>query len=122
MTGFDDLDKAGKEQSSTTAENADDERERSSVSEGESSDAESHSEIDTSEPAFPFNDAIQAQIYPRQTTHDEFEDFLAIDVKRLLRDRNIRNETGRELHEAVLHVAMNHPEEIVEEVINQRQR
>lgn len=113
MTGFDDLDEAGKEQV------ADEEATQADVEDGEPAgdDAEESTTAGgRNEPAFPFDESVQAQIYPRRSTHEAFEDFLDIDVKRHLRDRDIRNETGRELHEAVLQVAMQHPEEIAEQL------
>lgn len=136
MTGFDDLNRAGKEQAAddeSAADGADGESdgadgvERDDGSGGGSDDgssAESDERGDEpreeSAPAFPFDEAVQAQIYPRESTHAEFEDFLDIDVKRLLRDRGVRDEEGRELHEAVLRVAMEHPEEIADELAAQR--
>lgn len=128
MTGFDDLNEAGKEQVEDTEEDetsevaidsatSDSLEESSETSAVELSTTDGHGQT---EPAFPFDDAVQAQIYPRQSTHDEFTDFLDIEVKRLLRERDIRNEEGRELHEAVLQVAMEHPGEIAEKVAEQR--
>ncbi|GAB7095356.1 hypothetical protein JCM30237_25090 [Halolamina litorea] len=117
MTGFDDLNEAGKEQ--VAAADTDEEATDSVAANGsaiEGTDDAGSNAGDEQEPAFPFDEAVQAQIYPRKTTHDEFEDFLDIDVKRLLRDRGVRNEAGRELHEAVLRVAMEHPEEIADEL------
>ena len=111
MTGFDDLNEAGKEGTTTDEPEADDESDSDAASADEGVD----------EPAFPFDEAVQAQIYPRKSTHEAFEDFLDIDVKRHLREREIRNETGRELHEAVLRVAMEHPEDIAAELEAQRQ-
>ena len=132
MTGFDDLNEAGKEQQEEPeqAQERDDEAEEatstppvdesSETLAGELAEASTSTEMDRTEPAFPFDDAVQAQIYPRKSTHDEFTDFLDIEVKRRLRERDIRNEEGRELHEAVLQVAMEHPEEIAKEVEEQR--
>ncbi|MFW5934671.1 MAG: hypothetical protein ACOCQL_02345 [Halolamina sp.] len=111
MTGFDDLNEAGKEQAAADSQSPDDEP---------NEDDAASTAGGNNEPAFPFEESVQAQIYPRQTTHEAFEDFLDMDVKRHLRDREIRNETGRELHEAVLQVAMNHPEEIAEALEEQR--
>ncbi|WP_049980072.1 hypothetical protein [Halolamina rubra] len=111
MTGFDDLNEAGKEQAAADSQSPDDE-----TNDGDAASTGG----DQNEPAFPFEESVQAQIYPRKTTHEAFEDFLDIDVKRHLRDREIRNETGRELHEAVLQVAMDHPEEIAEALEEQR--
>lgn len=121
MTGFDDLNEAGKEQV-----DADDGADATGGVESNGSAAEGTDDAgsnagDEQEPSFPFDEAVQAQIYPRKTTHDEFEDFLDIDVKRLLRDRGVRNEAGRELHEAVLRVAMEHPEEIADELATGRE-
>lgn len=109
MTGFDDLNEAGKEGTES------DEPESDDADDGANEEAGA-----ATEPAFPFDESVQAQIYPRRTTHEAFEDFLDIDVKRHLRERDVREETGRELHEAVLRVAMDHPEEIAETVAEQR--
>mgnify|MGYP000211544615 CR=1 FL=1 len=121
MTGFDDLNEAGKEQVDDESEGVDDSQASPAVDGAETADeASPDRDVELTNPAFPFDEAIQAQIYPRNSTHDEFTDFLDIEVKRLLRDRDIRNEEGRELHEAVLRVAMEHPEDIAEVVEQQR--
>jgi len=72
------------------------------------------------EPAFEFSDSTQAQIYPRESTFEEFQDALDIEVKRLLRERGIRNEAGRELHEAVLRVAIENPELVANQLEQDR--
>jgi hypothetical protein len=108
MTGFDDLNEAGKDGSGAEEPETD------------GADEASEESAAATEPAFPFDESVQAQIYPRRTTYEAFEDFLDIDVKRHLRERDVREETGRELHEAVLRVAMEHPEEIAAELESQR--
>ena len=72
------------------------------------------------EPAFEFSETTQIQFYPRERTHEEFEDALDIDVKRLLRERGIRNESGRELHEAVLRVAIENPTLVAQKLEEER--
>lgn len=113
MTGFDDLNEAGKDQAA-------DEEESEVNGVGAVEDEASTTSRGRNEPAFAFDESVQAQIYPRKSTHEAFEDFLDMDVKRHLRDRDIRNETGRELHEAVLQVAMQYPEEIAEQLEAER--
>ena len=126
MTGFEDLDEATQEQSADATEEEEQEIESDpapTMSPQESTESSSRTvDLSDTDPAFPFDEAIQAQIYPRRQTHEEFTDFLDIEVKRLLRQEGIRNEAGRELHEAVLRVAMNHPEEITKELARQRSR
>jgi len=114
MTGFDDLNEAGKDQAA-----AEEESEADGV-DADEDEAPSTTPGGRNEPAFAFDESVQAQIYPRKSTHEAFEDFLDMDVKRHLRDRDIRNETGRELHEAVLQVAMQYPEEIAERLEAER--
>lgn len=116
MTGFDDLNEAEKNQATEEEEsepvvNADETAEQ---------DTGTSTVDDRNEPAFSFDESVQAQIYPRKSTHEKFEDFLDIEVKRHLRDRDIRNETGRELHEAVLKIAIQHPEEVAEQLEDER--
>ena len=116
MTGFDDLNEAGKDQPTEEEES------KPIVDDDETTGQDTGtSTVDNkNEPAFSFDESVQAQIYPRKSTHEEFEDFLDIKVKRHLRDRDIRNETGRELHEAVLKIAMQYPEEIAEQLEAER--
>jgi hypothetical protein len=73
------------------------------------------------EPAFEFSESRQIQFYPRERTYEAFEDTLDIEVKRLLRERGIRNESGRELHEAVLRVAIENPSLVAQKVAEERQ-
>jgi hypothetical protein len=63
------------------------------------------------EPAFPFSEASQEQVYPRASTYQRFEDFRDFELKRELRDRGLRGVSGRELDEALLKLAMAHEEE-----------
>ena len=118
MTAFEDLDGAGKEQSKQEIEN--EEMPEPAPTKTVEKSTSATTDLSETGPSFPFDEGIQAQIYPRRQTHEDFTDFLDIEVKRLLRDRGIRNEAGRELHEAVLRVAMNHPDEIAEEVCRLR--
>ncbi|ELK54668.1 hypothetical protein D320_08792, partial [Haloferax sp. BAB-2207] len=64
---------------------------------------------------------VQAQIYPRRTTHDEFEDFIQFDVKQALREYGIRNDEKREIHEAILQFVMEHPDAIADKVVELRE-
>jgi len=64
------------------------------------------------QPAFPFDDVRQQAFYARPATWNEFEDALDLDVRRALRDRGVRDESKRELHDAVLQVAIEHSAEV----------
>lgn len=130
---FDDLDDAATEQqqqgdqptetqepdTQTQAVDDDDEPMNASDTSAEKS-AVGENRDPLTEPAFEFSESTQAQIYPRESTFEEFEDALDIDVKRLLRERGIRNEAGRELHEAVLRVAIENPDLVAEKVEQER--
>lgn len=72
------------------------------------------------EPGFPFSEASQEQVYPRTSTWDELQDVLDFEVKRELRDRGVKDVTGRELHDALLQVAMAHQDELVETIVEER--
>ncbi|GAA0268424.1 hypothetical protein [Halobacterium noricense] len=75
------------------------------------------SEATTSEgPAFEYGDVKQAPMYARSEAWTALEDTLDLDVVRTLREAGVRNEEKRELHDAVLRVAADHPDEIAEAV------
>ncbi len=67
-------------------------------------------------PAFEYDDVKQSPIYARPEAWTALEDALDLDVVRSLRDAGIRNEEKRELHDAVLRVAADHPDEIADAV------
>lgn len=68
------------------------------------------------EPAFPFDEALQRPLYAREESWDEFEDICDFEVKRLLRDDDIKDISGRELHDATLRLAASNPEALADEV------
>lgn len=78
--------------------------------------------LEDSNPGFPFSESVQAQIYPRRTTHDEFEDFIQFDVKQALREYGIRNDEKREIHEAILQFVMERPDAIADKVVELREQ
>lgn len=88
-------------------------RQREAADEGESTgEPGGSSEADAlSEPAFPFAEASQEEIYPRTATYQRFEDFRDFELERDLRDRGLRDVSGRELDDALLRLAMNHEAE-----------
>ncbi len=87
----------------------------SSTDQNETSDE--MSEATTSEtPAFEYGDVKQAPMYARPEAWTALEDTLDLDVVRTLREAGVRNEEKRELHDAVLRVAADHPDEIAEAV------
>ncbi|MFB6270902.1 MAG: hypothetical protein ABEH83_13230 [Halobacterium sp.] len=63
-------------------------------------------------PAFEYGEVKQSPLYARPAAWNALEDALDLEVVRALREAGIRNEEKRELHDAVLRVAAEHPEEI----------
>ncbi|MBP1986633.1 hypothetical protein [Halolamina salifodinae] len=64
MTGFDDLNEAGKDQAA-------DEEEPADVEADETLEEDASTSTDAggpNEPSFPFDESVQAQIYPRRST------------------------------------------------------
>jgi len=120
--GFDDLEDAAAEQGGDNADTADDvvETESSPMQDTTQTDSpQSEQSTDNSSdwkrrPAFPYDDASQEAIYPRSDTWDEFEDTLDFVVKRKLRDAGIRDIPKREYHEALLKLAIEHPQRLAE--------
>lgn len=72
------------------------------------------------EPAFPFSDDLRESWYVRDETLTAFKDAVDIDTVRKLREHRVRNETGRELQDAAIRVAANHPEEVAEIILDER--
>jgi len=136
--GFDDLEAAEKERQSGDEESEPApesepaaKTERATTSEAETtassdgSDAErerteSETAGESDQPGFEFADAKQSPMYARPEAWAALEDALDLEVVRELREAGIRNEAKRELHDAALRVAANHPEEIAEAVRESR--
>ncbi|RDZ62581.1 hypothetical protein C5B90_15525 [Haloferax sp. Atlit-12N] len=83
---------------------------------------ESLEEVDPRErPAFEFDETVHKALYVLESVADEFDDIITYDVERdLTRDHGLKGVTKSELHNAALDVATEHPEEIVERVLEQR--
>jgi len=118
MTGFDDLD-------STEPAGGPDEPEGESSTDNDDtvsapSDAESEIGDTLDLPAFSFDETSQEQIYPRETTYEEFRRFVDYELKRELDEESVPDVSGRELDDALLRLAMAHGEEYKELVKDAR--
>lgn len=72
-------------------------------------------------PAFAFDESKQRPLYAREESWQEFEDTLDLDVGLILRrEHGLRDVPRRELHDAVLRVAAEHPEEIAAALLDSR--
>jgi hypothetical protein len=128
--GFDDLEAAeqsradrGDEPSEGNAEPTESEPDAGRATDAADAADESSAETGDSavdaasdEPAFEYDDVKQAPLYARPEAWTALEDALDLDVVRTLREAGVRNEEKRELHDAVLRVAADHPDEIAEAV------
>jgi hypothetical protein len=101
-----------------------DERSASTSDDATSSSAASQdggdNQGDIQSKAFPYADAKQSPIYARPDAWDDYEDTLEIDVERELRDLGVRNAQKRELNEAMLLVAAENPDLVVEKFLEIR--
>ena len=73
-------------------------------------------------PAFEYSDVKQRPLYARAETWNNLEDELGITVTPELRRKGIRDEETREIHDAILKVAIEHIDEIPEIVAEERRR
>ncbi|WP_148415387.1 hypothetical protein [Haloferax sp. KTX1] len=90
-------------------------------SEGESESASAEPVDPREYPAFEFDETVHKALYVLEAVADEFDDIITYDVEReLTRDHGLKGVTKSELHNAALAVATEHPEEIVERVLEQR--
>lgn len=75
---------------------------------------------DTEGPAFEYSEVKQRPLYAREETWDRFEDALGITVLPKLRKAGIRDESKREIHDAVLRLAAEEPERVAELIESER--
>lgn len=72
-------------------------------------------------PAFSFEMTAQTSIYPRSETADDTLDDVEFEVEGILRrDHDIRDLAGRELHDAMIRLAADHPDEVAELIVELR--
>ncbi|WP_266080659.1 hypothetical protein [Haladaptatus caseinilyticus] len=82
---------------------------------------QSESTTNISGPPFEYSEVRQRPLYARGDTWDEFEDAVGISVVPELRRQGIRDEEKREIHDAVLTLAVEEPERLVEIIAERRQ-
>ncbi|MDJ1434312.1 hypothetical protein [Halostagnicola sp. A-GB9-2] len=72
-------------------------------------------------PGFEYSEVRQKPLYARDKTWDELEDKLGIRVTPELRRMEIRDEETREVHDALLKVALDHIDEVPEQILATRE-
>lgn len=72
-------------------------------------------------PGFEYSDVRQKPLYARDETWNELEDKLGIEVTPELRRMEIRDEETREVHDAILKVALDHIDEVPEQIHRTRE-
>lgn len=73
-------------------------------------------------PAFEYSEVRQKPLYARDETWNELEDELGITVTPELRRMGIRDEETREIHDALLKVAIEHIEEVPDTIADVRRQ
>jgi len=73
-------------------------------------------------PAFEYSDVRQKPLYARGETWDKLEDQLGIVVTPELRRMGIRDDETREVHDALLKVALEHIDEVPEQIRKTRRQ
>jgi len=130
--GFDDLEAAEQSRTdrgdesdpepteSATDSPADTDQHETATDAADDSSADDSADAASEEPAFEYDDVKQSPLYARPEAWTALEDALDLEVVRALREAGVRNEAKRELHDAVLRVAADHPEEIADAVQDAR--
>ncbi|KAB1190600.1 hypothetical protein GJR96_16735 [Haloferax sp. MBLA0076] len=73
------------------------------------------------DPAFEFDETVHKALYVLEAVAAEFDDIITYDVEReLTRDHGLKNVKKSELHNAALAVIAEHPDLIVDRVLEQR--
>lgn len=86
----------------------------------EDTDTETDANADLSGPSFEYAEVQQRPLYVRERTWDEFEDAVGISVVPELRREGVRDEAKREIHDAVISLAVEEPERLVELILERR--
>ncbi|AEH39077.1 hypothetical protein [Halopiger xanaduensis] len=73
-------------------------------------------------PAFEYSEVRQKPLYARDETWNELEDELGITVTPELRRMGIRDEETREIHDALLKVAIEHIDEVPDTIAEVRRQ
>lgn len=71
-------------------------------------------------PAFEFNDTEQTPFYVRPSTRTHWDRIRRVEVERVFVDQEIDNVRKSEIHDAVLRLASEYPEEIARLVLEAR--
>lgn len=72
------------------------------------------------EPAFAFDETEQHSMYVRPDVWQQFEDVKALVDARLRTEHDVRDLTGREFQDAVLRIAADHEDELVDAIVAAR--
>ncbi|UTF52439.1 hypothetical protein [Natronosalvus rutilus] len=95
-------------------------REDTGTDAAEDTDTETDANADLSGPSFEYAEVQQRPLYVRERTWDEFEDAVGISVVPELRREGVRDEAKREIHDAVISLAVEEPERLVELILERR--
>lgn len=125
---FDDLDSGDDESTETEDETASESAPESTTptqtstrsTEPQTPSAEPKSPADAG-PGFEYSEVRQKPLYARDKTWDELEDRLGIQVTPELRRMEIRDEETREVHDAILKVALDHIDEVPDQIHKTRE-
>ncbi|ELY40680.1 hypothetical protein [Natronorubrum sulfidifaciens] len=86
------------------------------------SEQASDDEPAVSGPAFEYSAVRQRPLYARGETWDALEDQLGLTVTPELRRMGIRDDETREVHDALLKVALEHIDEVPEQILETRRQ
>jgi hypothetical protein len=117
MAGFDDLEDAVEDQSGDDANESPEE----SVDTEPNPTAEVGESTGRDVPGFQYDEVKQGPIYPRAETWEAFEDEMVMTITPNLHSEGVRNVEKREIHDALLRLAVENPEELAELVISERE-
>lgn len=108
-------------ESEAEADDADGETTDDSADEAEEADEADDSSEETGGPAFEFEDTTAKSMYVRPETVAVLDDAEFEVESHLRREHDVRDLTGRELHDALVRVAAEYPEEVADAVLDARE-
>ncbi|WP_227379886.1 hypothetical protein [Haladaptatus halobius] len=125
MTAFDDLEDAINEEAekpptSSSSSDSQDSLESDESQESHESQTSKEPKDPRKAPAFEFSPDLRRSIYAREESWQRFEDARDLEMTRELRNAGVRNHESREVHDAMVRLAAENPEEMTRLILDAR--
>ena len=83
-------------------------------------DGDSEGTDPLSEPAFPYEDVLQRPLYARRESREDLEQLTELELPMIFRKHGAKDVLSREIHDAIIQLALERPTEVARIVIEAR--